>query len=218
MQFTFFEPSSDIEDLAQFGVSKDTYIAHNDPFYAECRAYGCIEENNQNGKIAVRCYGFTAVSAQCEEELAAAIFDIDTSEWDRPEQEYDWPITARQPFRAIVKKLVRSKRRLSRVAQMREDLYTLHRMGIYVQDIREDNYIDGKLVDFSRSWTKPHSLLDPNIRSRKTIQDEIAGDFVAFDRMLREAGIIRTRLNPLPGSNEPGRLRPKIKKPDRFGF
>ncbi len=217
MQFTFFDPPSDIEDLAQFGVSKDTYIAQNDPFYAECRAYGCIEENNQNGKIAVRCDGFTAVSAEYEEELAATTFDVDTSEWDRPEQEYDWPIAARQPFRAIVKKLVRSKKRLSRVAQMREDLLALHRMGIYVQDIREDNYMNGKLIDFSRSWTRPHSLLDPDIRSQDLINKEIVGDFVAFDRMLREAGI-RTRLNAWAGSNEINRLRSKIKKPDRYGF
>ncbi len=81
-----------------------------------------------------------AVSAEREEDLAAP-FDIDSSDWNRPEEEYGWPITARQPFRAIVKELVRSKKRLTRVARMREDLLALHDMKVYVQDIREDNYI-----------------------------------------------------------------------------
>lgn len=100
---------------------------------------------------------------------------------------------------------------------MREDLCGLHRMGIYVRDIREDNYIDGKLVDFSRSWTKPHSFLDPNIRSQTTINKAIAGEFVEFDRMLRETGI-QTQPKAWSRSNETGRLRSKITKPDRLGF
>jgi Kinetochore Sim4 complex subunit FTA2 len=198
-------------------VSLEKYIAHFDPFYAECRAYGCIENNEQNGKIAVRCYGFMAVSAKEEEVLAAPPFQIDTSEWNRPEQEYDWPVSARQPFRAIVKELVKSKSRFRWVAQMRKDLLALQDMGVYVQDISEDNYINGKLVDFSRSWTKPHLMLDTDIRSQSLIDAQVKGDLKTFDRMLEEAGL-RTRTKALSGSNETGRLRSNIKKPDRFGF
>lgn len=195
----------------------ETYVAHSDPFYAECRAYGCIEREKRNGEIAVRCYGFMAVPAEMEEDLAAPPFEIGADEWNRPEQEYGWPTSARQPFRAIVKELVRSKTRLCRIAQMRKDLLDLHRMGVYVQDIREDNYINGKLVDFSRSWTHPHIMLDPKIRSQDLINLEIEGDLLAFDQMLEEAGI-RTRLKALSGSKATGRLRSTIKKPDRFGF
>lgn len=213
----YFDPPSDADDFAGIGVTDEKYIAHFDPFYAECRAYGCIERNNQNGEIAVRCYGFMAVSPEREEDLTALPFNIDTSEWNRPEQEYDWPNTTRQPFRAIVKELVRSKKRLNRVAQMRKDLLALHDMGVYIQDIREDNYINGKLVYFSRSWTDPHIMLDPKIRSQRLINLEIEGDLLAFDRMLEEAGI-RTRMKALSGSKEIGRLRSKVKKPDRFGF
>ncbi len=100
---------------------------------------------------------------------------------------------------------------------MREDLLALHGMGIYIQDIREDNYISGKLVDFSHSWTDPHMMLDPRIRSQRLIDSDIEGDLLTFDRMLEEAGI-RTRLKALPGSNKTGRLRSKIMKPDRFSF
>ena len=216
-QFKFFDSPTAADSLAEIGVSDEQFIAYRDPFYAECRAYGCIERNKKNGQVAVRCYGFIAISAKREENLAASPFHVDTSEWNRPEQEYDWPISARQPFRAIVKELIRSKKRFSRVAQMREDLITLHNMGVYVEDIREDNYIDGKLVDFSRSRTRPHMMLDPDIRSQDLIDLEIRGESLTFDRMLNEAGI-RPRMTALPRTNEIGRLRPKTKKPDRYGF
>lgn len=86
-----------------------------------------------------------------------------------------------------MKELVRSKKRLTRVAQMREDLLALHDMGIYVQDIKGDNYINGKLVDFSHSWTDPHVMLDPRIRSQRLIDSDIKADLLTFDRMLEEA-------------------------------
>lgn len=38
---------------------------------------------------------------------------------------------------------------------MSDDLVTLHDMGLYVQDIRDDNYINGELVDFSHSCVRP---------------------------------------------------------------
>jgi Kinetochore Sim4 complex subunit FTA2 len=216
-QFNFFDTSTAADDLAGIGVPLEKYIAHFDPFYAECRAYGCIEDNEQNGRIAVRCHGFMAVSAKEEEILAAPPFQIDASEWNRPEQEYDWPVAQRQPFRAIVKQLVKSKIHFSAVAQMRKDLLALQDLGVYVQDISEENFINGKLVDFSRSWTRPHLMLDPSIRSQNLIDAQIVGDLKTFDRMLDEAGV-RTRAEALPGSTEIGRLRSIIKKPDRFGF
>ena len=174
-QFNFFDPFTTAEDLVEIGVSLEKYIAHTDPFYAECRAYGCIEDNKQNGKIAVRCYGFMAVSAKQEDILAAPPYQTDTTEWNRPEEEYDWPVARRQPFRAIVKELVRSRSRFHAVAQMRKDLLTLRDMGIYVQDISAENYVNGKLVDFSRSWTNPHLMLDPDVRSQGLIDNQIKG-------------------------------------------
>ena len=203
--------------MAGIGVPLEKYIAHCDPFYAECRAYGCIEDHRQNGKIAVGCYGFMAVSAKQEDVLAGPPFEIDPSEWNRPEQEYDLPVTGRQPFRAVVKQLVKSKQHFRHVAQMRKDLLALQGMGVYVQDISKENYINGKLVDFSRSWTKPHLMLDPDIRDQDLIDDQIEGDLLTFERMLQEAGL-RTRTETLSTSNTSGRLRPNIKKPDRFGF
>lgn len=215
LQFKFYDPPSDPDGLKQFGLSEETYIGQTDPFYAECRAYGCIVRNQRNGKVAVSCYGFIGVPAEREDDLAAPPFEVD--EWNRPEEEYESPTARRQPFRAIVKKLIRRRKRLGRVREMREDLLALQKMGVYVQDIREDNYINGKLIDFSRSWTEPHALLDPHIRSQRLINAEIEGDLLDFDRMMEEAGIL-TRLKASSESSQVGRLRAHIRKPDRYGL
>jgi hypothetical protein len=44
----------------------------------------------------------------------------------------------------------------SQVLGMWEDLEDLHKLGIFVHDIRVSNYLGGKLIDFSRAWTTPH--------------------------------------------------------------
>ena len=215
-QFRFFDTPTDADGLAEIGVSNETFIGHCDPFYAECRAYGCIENAKLNGHVAIRCYGFMAISAKQESKLAEPPFYIDISEWNRPEQEYDWPTSARQPFRAIVKELVKSKNRLIGVAQMREDLFTLHGIGVFVEDIQENNFINGKLIDFSRSRTRPHIMLDPDIRSQNLIGQEIEGESLTFDRMVERAGLWnRTAAS---ADSKGGRLRSNIKKPSRYGF
>ena len=95
---------------------------------------------------------------------------------------------------------------------MREDLFTLRSMEIYVQDIHEYNYMNGKLVDFSRSWTAPHMMLDTDVRS------EIEGELLSFDRMMEEASIRTRKIARFDETNQIGRLRPQIMEPNRFGF
>jgi hypothetical protein len=43
---------------------------------------------------------------------------------------------------------------------MWEDLENLHELGILVRDIQAGNYMGGKLVDLSRSWTTPSPSFD----------------------------------------------------------
>lgn len=77
-----------------------------DPFYNECRAYGRLNVANQNGKIAVQCHGYLTIPAAMEVELEKR-FNIVI--WDRPSEEYDKPVFKRQPFRALVKDLIREE-------------------------------------------------------------------------------------------------------------
>ena len=126
---------------------------HTDPFYNECRAYGRLIENDVNGKVAVRCYGHMAIPAAREEELYRR-FNIYA--WDRDDSKL--PVTKRQPFRAIVKDLVDVDRPLNekKLLKMRKDLLKMHKLDVYPQDVRERNYGDGLLLDFSIAITKPH--------------------------------------------------------------
>lgn len=50
-------------------VANDLLQAHSDPFYNEWRAYGRLEEEKLNGKVAVRCYDYLTLSAEIEGQL-----------------------------------------------------------------------------------------------------------------------------------------------------
>lgn len=50
-------------------VPDDLLQAHSDPFYNERRAYGRLEEEKLNGKVAVRCYDYLTLSAEIEGQL-----------------------------------------------------------------------------------------------------------------------------------------------------
>jgi hypothetical protein len=74
-----------------------------------------------------------------------------------------------QPVRAIVKDLVTGGEgdggcarpfEVEHIPLMWADLEALHALGILVRDIHLGNYLDGKLVDFSRAWTMYHPCLD----------------------------------------------------------
>ena len=56
-----------------------TAAYYNDPFYAECRAYGCIQASIESGKleeqVAAACYGYLLLSS--EDKQAIQQFGID---------------------------------------------------------------------------------------------------------------------------------------------
>lgn len=56
-------------------------------------------------KVAIFCYGHTTI-AERETELLEKFNIID---WQRPAEEYGHPVAQRQPFRAIVKVLIRDQ-------------------------------------------------------------------------------------------------------------
>jgi Kinetochore Sim4 complex subunit FTA2 len=161
-----------------------------DPFCAECRAYGRIEEQKCNGKVAVRCYGFTSIPATREKELSIK-FNINT--WDRPAEEYSMNITQRQPFRAIVKELVRKDSRFTDkvMNSIFFHLKRLRRMGVYPMDIRAPNYKDGLLVDFSVAWTEPHFMFQ--IRPKWMVEVLKRQDLLMFEKMKSETWVRAVR-------------------------
>lgn len=137
----------------------ETIRFQTDPFYNKYRVYGRFIECGVNGKVAVRCHGHIAIPAAKEEELARR-FEVDI--WDRSKDDSKLSVSKRQPFRAIVKDLIEDDQPLNekKLITMRKDLFKMHKLGVYPQDVRERNYGSGLLLDFSIVITKPHWVFE----------------------------------------------------------
>lgn len=215
-QFNFF----DIEDgkfrfsdgmLAR--IPSDKHLAETiDPFYAECRAYGRINEiytrlhpgqQPQDLKpehlLAVQCYGYLMLTRSHEKVLASQFPSIYFTR--DPEQHGEIPV------RALVKRYVPEPSfalKTRSVKRMMQDLKTLHDHGLYPIDIRVENYRAGLLVDFGMALTTPSCVLDavPEIVSNR----ERGRGQGAFDRMIRGEEI-KTRVRAWNGMRWKSRTR-----------
>ncbi|KAK0512431.1 hypothetical protein JMJ35_005559 [Cladonia borealis] len=184
--FKFYDIEEDraaLLDRENEQVSDDLLRAHSDPFYNECRAYGRLEEKKLNGKVAVYCYGYITISADKEDQLER---EFDVVDWDRPGEEYDKPVSQRQPFRAIVKDLVLKDVPLSaKIAdKMLTDLRRIRRTGVYPGDIVLRNYKAGLLIDFSTARTEPFYLF--NLRPGRQTQILKDSDLYMWERIRKE--------------------------------
>ena len=215
-QFKFYDDEGDRENLAPQDkklVTIDTLRAHMDPFYRECRAYGRLIDAEVNGEIAVRCHGYLTIPAAMEDELAKK-FQITT--WDRSDDEYDKPVSKREPLRAIVKDLIDSD-----VEFVKNDVYKilrhlkhLHRLGIYPMDVTSRNYRAGSLVDFSAAMTEPHYLFQTRSKSQVVLYKQ--NDFILFDRMVKNSGIQISKFRATRNEEYLRKLRKRPVKPKTF--
>ncbi|KAL8785398.1 MAG: hypothetical protein Q9195_008658 [Heterodermia aff. obscurata] len=203
-EFKFYDDAEDDFGLwpeEQEIVSLDLLHAHSDPFYNECRAYGKLIETNLNGKVAVRCHGYTTLPAAIEEELEER---FDVSDWDR--EDYDRPMRSRAVFRAIVKDLVKEDIPLTTrvLRRMKKDLKEIRKQGVYPTDVKARNYKGGLLVDFSTAMTEPHYLFEimPDWRV-KTYQNE---DLFEFDAMVEDEEV-KTTVRAMPNPHYLRKLR-----------
>jgi hypothetical protein len=190
-QFKFFDPETTRAQLipaVNARISSDDIIGQTDPFYAECRAYGRIQQRKRKIPIAVPCHGFITIPATVEPELARR---FGASEWDHQESELVKPLLRRKPFRALVKELVEEEPDVteSLIKRMLKDLRALHSLGIYVMDVKIENYVGGKLVDFSVSCTEPHHVFRDDLRSEDDIRALKNMDYDEFDAMISELGV-----------------------------
>jgi Kinetochore Sim4 complex subunit FTA2 len=150
-----------------------------DPFHAECRAFGHLQDQGRNGDLAVRCYGYTFI----EEERGKFLSEkFGVKDWNRS------PDRTNKPFRAIVKQLISDETSFTAkmIPRMKRNLRELHRLGIYVMDIRPENYRQGILFDFSVAWTRPHIMLSTVARYLSEIQKDMDEDEIYFDKLVDE--------------------------------
>ncbi|KAI0973721.1 kinetochore Sim4 complex subunit FTA2-domain-containing protein, partial [Xylaria arbuscula] len=150
-----------------------------DPFYAECRAFGMLVEKKKDDDLAVRCHGYVFLPDAAEREIETQ-FGI--RGWNRKAEDEG------SPLRAIVKDYIRWKslRHRRTFELMRKKLEALNKLGIYNMDIREANYLGGRLFDFSIAITFPHISLWPRLCSMEMIMEDMEHDLGCFDSMVRE--------------------------------
>ncbi|KAL9083964.1 MAG: hypothetical protein Q9165_008307 [Trypethelium subeluteriae] len=191
--FKFFDIAISREefgDSVNRRMPDEEFVANKDPFYAECRAYGLIEEFNRRQRhrksqetIAVPCHGYILIS-QAEEARIENQTQHHHLNWRRSEQDIG------KPIRAIVKDFVPGEPVNTKVRSIRRmvtDLRRLHQIGIYVMDVCERNYRGGLLVDFGSAHTEPSCVL-------REVPEWIARtdkmmDFADFDDMIKELGV-----------------------------
>ena len=210
-QFKFYDIEEDragLLDRENDLVSDDLLHAHSDPFYNECRAYGRLEEKKLNGKVAVYCHGYIPISAEKEEQLER---EFDVGDWGRPGDEYDKPVSKRQPFRAIVKDVVLKDVPLTaKIAdKMLTDLKRMRRNGIYPGDIALRNYKAGLLVDFGTARTEPFYLF--NLRPGRQTQIMKNTDLYMWEHMRKE-NELDTRKRAVRDEEYCANLRPRKKE------
>lgn len=157
-----------------------------DPFFAECRAFGRINEKGGNGQLAVQCFGYLYVSAERERELWKK---FQAGDWGRPDEEYEQEISQRRPFRTIVKKLLCEETtwNFKTARKTLRNLKALNAIGVYIFDVRARNIKGGQFVDFSASWTEPHILFET--RDIDEVNSRKEEDLVMFDIMMEEQQI-----------------------------
>ncbi|KAL9075249.1 MAG: hypothetical protein Q9157_004079 [Trypethelium eluteriae] len=191
----------------------DDYLLtyHSDPFFAECRAYGRINEERaskgwKGRDFAARCHGFIALPAATYEDILVDQFGI--TDWSRDKEDRQVSKAERQPFRALVKTLVETPITIKNPPTMLRDLKKLRSLGVFQRDIYARNYKDGLLVDFSLAWTKPHWHWDLLNTKEKERQLRIRQDkeLFQFDKMIVSAGI-KTHIRATPNEDFTKRLR-----------
>ncbi|KAK4096568.1 hypothetical protein N658DRAFT_501424 [Parathielavia hyrcaniae] len=154
-------------DLTRPLANSQLYADYFDPFNCECRAYGRLKEAKRED-LAAKAYGYLLLTPEQEADLAQKVTGESTPPpdakadkalnghdfWRRQEEHRGLPV------RAIVKELVPRGALNPNIAQgMWADLKSLHSLGIFVGDTHGGNYLGGKLVDFSRSWTMYHPAM-----------------------------------------------------------
>jgi hypothetical protein len=113
-------------------------------------------------------------------DQAHALTELDgRGTWGRYEQHRGHPV------KAIVKELMGpgyEPLQAQHFSQMWPQLEELHRLGIVVRDVHGGNYMDGKLIDFSRAWTMYHPCLDRI--DLDTLQEILLEDTIGLQDLL----------------------------------
>ncbi|KAK3379014.1 kinetochore Sim4 complex subunit FTA2-domain-containing protein [Lasiosphaeria ovina] len=216
--FKFFKPSTErhlMTDIEGKDVTDDQLVFHTDPFYAECRAYGRINEAQKKRRpgfarpIAAQCYAFIPLSKRDEQALAERGIDL----WgDIPEDDEYRRLAFGSPARAVLKEFIDSEEDeaagamdIAMLKTILKNIRALNREGILHRDIRPSNFKAGLLVDFGSAWTQPHCVVDAV--PAHVAEDWRCLDLCMFDQMVEDLGFTADDVRGMPNPDYLCKLR-----------
>ncbi|KAK7931248.1 hypothetical protein PG985_001960 [Apiospora marii] len=181
-------------------LSQEEEVLYMHPFNCEARAYARMQETNKE-HLAIPCHGYILL----DQKQQGVLREKDkTCDWAK-----DWYYRdkyAGQPIQALVKDYIdfdhvgyretgpdANWRRITRAIDspktartLLNNMSTLHRIGILHRDINSSNVTQGRFLDFSTAWTKPHPCLDTDqIESARDPSDQLGiTDACEVDQMI----------------------------------
>ncbi|KAI3321482.1 kinetochore Sim4 complex subunit FTA2-domain-containing protein [Xylariaceae sp. AK1471] len=210
--FKFFHPASEKyywETYLGESYPLKEVIFYTDPFYAECRAYGRIKEARDERKvraeIATRCHGYLFLTTKDMSRLGREEgIDLCTNIIDK---DLRWALGGDLRARAIVKDLETDDIGLNKdnIGRAWRNVRLLNSLKIYNRDVRAENFMNRRIVDFGSSWTEPHIILDSV--DIDEAREQRLSDYAKFDEMTEKGGIKTTLKTPTSRHN----LRPRQK-------
>jgi hypothetical protein len=162
-------------DKPQPQAVMDDLKYHASSFSNECRVYGRLKELGRED-LAIKAHGYLRVyltnnlQQQWNAAVAQAIPHSQVMQQAHAPQTILSHHNLAVPVYAIVKDWNPDhrdphpmsndvkRRQIKHIPQMLRDLHSLHKCGIVVRDLKEQQYYEGKIGDFSHAWTVPHIL------------------------------------------------------------
>ncbi|KAM0368037.1 hypothetical protein ACHAO7_005540 [Fusarium culmorum] len=191
-------------DDPQLQAVMDALVDQVTSFFSECRVYGRLKELDRED-LAIKAHGYlrlylTPKFQKQWNDAIAVYFPNDRAaqqshEADAILEHYDLA----QPAYAIVKDWVKDhrspdgnplpnpvkKRLIKQIPKMLHDLHQLHKCGIVIRDLKEQQYYEGKIGDFSHAWTIPHILAPGNgLRPAWAWKSMAAWDLRCFQKQI----------------------------------
>lgn len=185
---------------------------YQEPFSAECRAFGRLQETGYE-ELAVPCFGYAlldeeherAMMAQCDLNYWSFNGDIDFAGCVDEEADQRRRFLGKDgrppPLRCIVKAFGEvipqddeGRFQQTTARRLLQDLIKLQKLGIMQIDVGTRQLVDGKYGDFSTAITMPHFItspeLNPNLtpamidQMQKQTFEHCVNDYLDFDAMV----------------------------------
>ncbi|EXJ82214.1 hypothetical protein A1O3_06027 [Capronia epimyces CBS 606.96] len=108
------------------------------PFSCECRAFARLQDMNEDGTFAVKCYGWVKLSSSQVNDIRALCKEKDFIPW------------------ALVKELVSTAAHPNQLTKMIENIDIAEQCNLFIPDVQPSNYGAGKFLDLGAAKVLPY--------------------------------------------------------------